>query len=61
MICEANDCLDEYKESINVLNEVQYGYLIINNSPHLQHRYLRICHNFFEEDPDCKYPKFTVV
>lgn len=61
MICEANDCLAEYKESMKVINETQYGYLIINNSPHLQHRYLRICHNLFSEDESCKYPKFTVV
>ena len=60
MIAEHNDCLPEYKESIDVFQE-KYAYLIINNSPTLQHRNLRIGFNLFSEDPECPYPKFTVA
>ena len=61
MIAEANDCLSEYKESLGPLNDLSYGYLIINNSPRLQHPNLRICFNLFKEDHNCPFPKFTVL
>ena len=60
MIAEHNDCLAEYKEASKKAFEKKHGYIVVNNSPTLEHSNLRIAQNLFCEDKNCPYVKFTV-